>query len=197
MRRLVFFALALFILTFLLCCQNSQQYLQKERETKLALMHEKERSILAECELKRVSGELKTYAESTECSNPVIVKAHEEAGDPAMNLVYLVTAYRLAVSQRIDGGLLSRAEGNLMLAQLVSRINAERLERDMAAAQQKNRQNQSYEALLRGIGLWKSAASTSAQKGSAEASQPPSDTVQQDRTTPITCYPNESRITCQ
>jgi len=162
-------------------------------------MHEKEKGILAECELKRISGEIKTYTESTECSNPVIVRAHAEAGDPAMNLVYLVTAYRLAISQRMDKGVLTRAEGNLMLAQLVSRINAERLERDIAAAQQRNRPNQSYEALLQGLGLWKGSANSSVQEGSAEPSQPSSDSAQQNYAVPIpiTCYQSESRITCQ
>ncbi len=197
MRRLGLSVSALVVFAFLFGCQNSQRYVQQERETKLALMHEKEKGILAECELKRISGELKTYTESTECSNPVIVKAHEEAGDPAMNLVYLVTAYRLAISQRMDKGALSRAEGNLMLAQLVSRINAERLERDIAAAQQRSRPNQSPEALLQGLGLWKNVTSSSVQEGSAEPSQPSLDSDQQKYAAPITCYQSKSMITCQ
>ena len=122
-RRIELVTSVVFISTFLLCCQNSLQSTQKEQEAKLAVMHEKEKSILAECELKRLGGELKTYTESTQCSNPVIIQAHQEAGDPAMTLVYLLTAYRLAIAERIDKGALSEAEGNLMLAQLVSRIN--------------------------------------------------------------------------
>ena len=99
MRRLELFTLVVLISTFLLCCQSSLQSLREEQETKLAVMREKERSILAECELKRLRGELKTYAESTQCSNSVIIQIHQEAGDPAMNLVYLLTAYRLAIAE--------------------------------------------------------------------------------------------------
>jgi hypothetical protein len=57
-------------------------------------VQEKEKNILAECELKRLSGELKTYVASTGCSNRVIIQADQEAGDPAMNFIYLITAYR-------------------------------------------------------------------------------------------------------
>ena len=163
-------ALVVYISIFPVGCQNSLQSIQKEQETRLAVMQEKEKSILAECELKRLGGELKTYAESTQCSNPVIIQAHQEAGDPAMNLVYLLTAYRLAIAERIDKGALSEAEGNLMLAQLVSRINTERLQRDMAAAQQTARVSQSYEALLQGLGVWQSPVNPPAENNIGSAS---------------------------
>lgn len=198
-RRIELVTSVVFISTFLFCCQNSLQSIQKEQEAKLAVMHEKEKSILAECELKRLGGEFKTYTESTQCSNPVIIQAHQETGDPAMNLVYLLTAYRLAIAQRIDKGALSEAEGNLMLAQLVSRINTERLQRDMADAQQTARASQSYEALLQGLGVWQSPANPPAQNNIVAPSQPESlpGRSQQAHRSPIRCYPSGPRITCQ
>lgn len=198
-HRIGLFTSLVFTSTFLLCCQNSLQSIQKEQETKLAVMHEKEKSILAECELKRLGGELKTYTESTQCSNPVITQAHQEAGDPAMNLVYLLTAYRLAIAERIDKGVLSEAEGNLMLAQLVSRINTERLQRDMAAAQQTARASQSYEALLQGLGVWQNPANPPAENNIGAPPQPESlpGRSQQAHGRPIRCYPSGPRITCQ
>jgi hypothetical protein len=192
-------ALVVVTSTFLFCCQNSMQSVQGDQEAKLAVMQEKEKSILAECELKRLRGELKTYAQSAECSNPVIVQAHQEAGDPAMNLVYLFTAYRLAIADRIDRGALSQPEGNLMLAQLVSRINTERLQRDMAAAQQRARSGASYEALLQGLGVWQSFSKQLTLNGTADPSRPapPQEASQQTHGSAVTCYQNGPRIACQ
>jgi hypothetical protein len=184
---------------FLVCCQNSLQNVQRERDAKVAVMQEKEKSILAECELKRLNGELKTYVASTECSNPVIIQAHKEAGDPAMNLIYLITAYRLAMAERIDKRVLSEAEANLMLAQLISRVNTERLERDIAAERERTRNAQSYEALLKGLGTWQSSVNPSGQDNVAVPSQP-APTPQKTQSvlrTPITCYQDGPVIICQ
>jgi hypothetical protein len=187
------------MLVLLVCCQNSLQNVQREQEAKVAVMQEKEKSILAECELKRLSGELKTYVASTECSNPVIIQAHQEAGDPAMNLIHLITAYRLAIAERIDKHVLSEAEANLMLAQLYSRVNTERLQRDIAAAQQRARTAQTYEALLQGLGIWQKSAGPAAQPGSVAPSEPAPGKTQSAVRTPIACYQNEEGpgITCQ
>ncbi|HME42187.1 MAG TPA: hypothetical protein VKF36_03790 [Syntrophorhabdales bacterium] len=175
------------------------QSAERNQEAKLAVMQEKEKSIVAECELKRVRGELKTYAESAQCSNPVIIQAHQEAGDPAMNLVYLFTAYRLAIADRIDRGALSQAEGNLMLSQLMSRINTEVVHRDMAGAQQRSRPGASYESLLQGLGVWQSLANQPAQNSVTDTSQPQPQpgATQQSRESAITCYQIGPRIACQ
>jgi len=185
--------------TFLVCCENSLQNIQRERDAKVAVMQEKEKSILAECELKRLHGELKTYVASTECSNPVIIQAHKEAGDPAMNLVYLITAYRLAIAERIDKRILSEAEANLMWAQLISRVNTERLERDIAAEQQRARIAQSYEALLKGLGTWQTFPKPPMQENAAAPGQSAStpERTQAISRTPITCYQNGLGITCR
>ena len=199
MQHVKSLASALIITLFIPCCQGSLQNVQKEREAKLALMHETEKSILAECELKRINGTLKTYTESAQCSNPVIIKAHEQAGDPGMNFVYLLTAYRLAVAERLDKNLLSQTEANLMLAQLVSRINAERLRRDMSASQQKGIPAQSYEALLQGLAVWKGSANPSERgdQGASPQGAEAAGAAQPRRETPITCLQNGTQITCQ
>ena len=175
------------------------QSVERDQEAKLTVMQEKEKSIVAECELKRVRGELKTYTESAQCSNPVIIQAHQEAGDPAMNLVYLFTAYRLAIADRIDRGALSQAEGNLMLSQLMSRINTEIVHRDMAATQQRSRPSASYQSLLQGLGVWRSSANQPAQDSVTDTSQPQPqpDAAQQSRESAITCYQIGPRIACQ
>jgi len=192
-------ASALVVALLIPCCQSSLQNVQKEREAKLALMHETEKSTLAECELKRINGTLKTYTESAQCSNPVIIKAHEQAGDPGMNFVYLLTAYRLAVAERLDKGILGQTEANLMLAQLVSRINAERLQRDISAAQQKGPPGQSYEELLQGLAVWKGSSNQSAQgdQGASPRDAQDAPAAQPGRESPITCVQNGAQITCQ
>ncbi len=198
MRHLRLSALVMLALCLLVSCQGSLQNVQRDQEAKVALMHERERSILAECELKRVRGELKTYAASTECSNAVIIKAHQDAGDPAMNFVYLLTAYRLAVAERMDKGVLNHTQGNLMLAQLVSRINTERLQRDMQTTQRKNVPDGSYESLLQGLAVWKGSANPPTQGDAKGIGEPAPESLpdQQDRETSITCFPVGDRITC-
>jgi hypothetical protein len=56
-----------------------------------------------------------------------------------------------------------------MLAQLISRVNTERLERDIAAEQQRARTAQSYEALLKGLGTWQTSANPLVQKHAVAA----------------------------
>ncbi len=199
MRHLGLPVIFLVMSASLVCCQNSMQTIEKQ-EAKVALMHEKEKSILAECEMKRIRGEIKTYVQSTQCSNPVIIRAHEDAGDPAMNLVYLITAYRLAVAERIDKGVLSRTEGNLMLSQLMSRINTERLQKDIGAPRDKQQPIESYDALLQGIGVWKGSVNPPVREDTVEPPRSPESAVpdqQQTRDSQITCSQNGNLITCQ
>jgi hypothetical protein len=199
MSRIELLLLVIVMPTFLVCCQNSLQDIQRERDAKVEVMQEKEKGILAECELKRLSGELKTYVASTECSNPVIIQVHKEAGDPAMNLISLITAYRLAIAERIDKRVLGEAEANLMLAQLISRVNTERLERDIAAEQRRALTARSYEALLKGLGTWQASPNPPVQQNAVAPGQPaptPEKTQPISRT-PITCYQNGPGTTCQ
>jgi hypothetical protein len=105
----------------------------------------------------------------------------------------------MAIAERIDEGALNEAVGNLMLAQLVSRINTDRLERDMAAAQERAPSAQPYETLLRGLGTWQSSVKPPVQDNSVLPSQPgqtPGKTPPAYRT-PIICYQDGPRIACQ
>jgi hypothetical protein len=82
------------------------------------------------CRNKRLSGELKTHVESAECANPFIVEAHKKAGYRYMDLVLLMTAKRLELSEKVDQGKLSEAQAQLELAQFMTGISDEERQRD-------------------------------------------------------------------
>ena len=131
-------------------------------------MQEKINRANAECDQKKLNGELKTYVERTQCKNPVVIEAHREAGDPNMDLVYLTTAYRLALSERRDKNEISEGEAQVMWAELVSRVSqevrqrtaqqqAEQRQQNLDFQQQNTARMQAYGALLQGLGTWQSA----------------------------------------
>jgi hypothetical protein len=88
------------------------------------------RTAMIECKNKRLSGELKTYVASAECSNPRIVAAYQRAGYRYMDLMYLFTANRRESLEQIDNGQLTEAQAQLELAQLMTRIVDEERRRD-------------------------------------------------------------------
>jgi hypothetical protein len=89
---------------------------------------------IAACKNKRLSGELKTHVESAECSNPFIIETYQKAGYRYMDLVFLMTAKRLEVSEKVDQGKLSEAQAQLELAQFMTGINDEERQRDSGRA---------------------------------------------------------------
>jgi len=88
------------------------------------------KAAITECKNKRLSGELKTYAASAECSNPRIVAAFQSAGYRYMDLIYLLTAKRRELSEQVDNGTLTEAQAELEAAQLIVRIVDEDRQRD-------------------------------------------------------------------
>lgn len=88
------------------------------------------KAAMVECKNKRLSGELSTYAASAECSNPQIIVAFQRAGYRYMDLIYLLTAKRRALAERVDNGALTEAQAELEAAQLMIRINDEERQRD-------------------------------------------------------------------
>jgi hypothetical protein len=56
-----------------------------------------------ECRARRLSGELKTYVESAQCSNPRIIQAFSAAHYRRMYLIVRFTAKRLQLSEKVDG----------------------------------------------------------------------------------------------
>jgi len=135
---------------------------------KIATMQEKEKRAMAECKQKRLNGELKGYAESAQCSNPLILEAHREAGDPNMDLTQLLCAYRLALAERNDKGEMTEAEAQVAMAELGVRVSQEVRQRatqqqaelhqeSVDLQQQNNARMQAYGTLLQGLGTWQSA----------------------------------------
>ncbi len=88
------------------------------------------KAAMTECKNKRLSGELKTYGASAECSNPRIVAAFQSAGYRYMDLIYLLTAKRRELAEQVDNGTLTEAQANVEAAQLLVRIVDEDRQRD-------------------------------------------------------------------
>jgi hypothetical protein len=66
-----------------------------------------------ECMNKRLSGELKTHADSVNCSNPNYIEAYQRAAYPYMDLIRLITTERLEVAEKIDANKITEAGGKL------------------------------------------------------------------------------------
>jgi hypothetical protein len=82
---------------------------------------------MIECRNKRLSGELKTFVESVNCSNPKFVAAYHNAHYPYMDLIGLITAKRLEVAEKIDEKKLTEGQAQLENAEfMVHVVNIER-----------------------------------------------------------------------
>jgi hypothetical protein len=91
---------------------------------------EEAKTAMMECRNKRLSGELKTYIASVECSNSRIVAALQRAGYRYMDLIHLFTAKRRALAEQVDKGILTEAQAELDAAQSIVRIDDEERQRD-------------------------------------------------------------------
>ena len=160
--RLAVILLAVSAITF--SCQSTiMQRRQEETAQKVATMHEKEKRAAVECRQKRLKGELKSHVESVQCSNPLMLEAHREAGDPNMDLMQLLCAYRLALAERNDKGEMTEAEAQVVVEKLGKRLSrearrratqqqAEQPEQAEAPKQRNDSRRQDYGALLQGLG---------------------------------------------
>jgi hypothetical protein len=137
--------------------------------------------IILECREKRLAGELSSHLASSQCSNSRARQVIAASGYPHMDLVDLFLAYRTALAQRVDTGLLSEAEANLQYAELRTRIVSEEQRRNIAAQQAYSQQLQNYNALLQGLAAWH------------QATQPPP--IPQ-LSGPVTCSRFGNTITC-
>jgi hypothetical protein len=148
MRPLLTFA-ALAALTITLgCAQGDPARLRSEAQPPPEAMHNPDptyrpemipyaaaemQNVIAGCRNKRLSGELKSFAESANCSNSMIVLAYGWLNYPYMDLVRSIAASRLAVSERVDEGRLSEIEAQTLMAELGKEVNAEVLRRQSLA----------------------------------------------------------------
>jgi len=101
-------------------------YPRAEIEFRCASPGKTAEAAVAECNAKRLHGELKTYGASVQCSNPKIFAAYREAGDPNLDLLNVYLAARLVGAENIDRKRVTEAEYQLELAELESRLTKER-----------------------------------------------------------------------
>jgi hypothetical protein len=85
---------------------------------------------IMECKNKRLSGELKTYKVSADCSNPRFIAAFQRAGYRYMDLIFLMAAKRIELSEKIDTGQMTEAQSQLAFAQLMTVIVDKERQRD-------------------------------------------------------------------
>jgi hypothetical protein len=114
------------------------------------------KAAMLECENKRISGELKTYVASVQCSNPRITEAFQRAGYRYMDLVGVLTAKRTEVAEKIDEHKITEAQATLENAEYASHIADEERHRnlEMTSAQSNiNRANAQDDAANRQIYL--------------------------------------------
>ena len=70
-----------------------------------------------ECKSKRLAGELKSFVQSAQCSNPRIIAAFNKANYRYMDLVTLMAARRMQISERLDRNQMSEADANVAYQQ--------------------------------------------------------------------------------
>jgi hypothetical protein len=83
-----------------------------------------------ECRTRRLSGELKTFVASVQCSNPRIVQAFGAANYRYMDLIATFTAKRLQVAQRIDRNELTESQAQSENTKLFNEIVEVERQRD-------------------------------------------------------------------
>jgi hypothetical protein len=75
-----------------------------------------------ECKAKRLAGELKSFVQSAQCSNPRIIAAFNKANYRYMDLVTLMTGKRMQIAERLDRNQLSEADANVAYQQAFTDI---------------------------------------------------------------------------
>ena len=85
---------------------------------------------MAECRNRRLSGELKSYMASAQCSNPTIIEAYQRAEYRYMDLIVSYTAKRLELAEATDQGRLTEAQEVSELSQFYSGLIERERQRD-------------------------------------------------------------------
>ena len=81
-----------------------------------------------ECRGRRLAGELKTFVASAQCANPRIIQAFSKVNYRYMDLVSLMVAKRMQISERLDRKEISEADANVQLQQAFTDVvTAEKL----------------------------------------------------------------------
>jgi hypothetical protein len=101
--------------------------------------------VMAECQGKRLSGQVRGFVGSAQCSNPRLAQlaATYHYGDP--DLVATFLAQRLVIAEHMDARRLTEAQGELEIAQALQAANETYMTR-RRAAQSANAQTQAATA---------------------------------------------------
>ena len=78
---------------------------------------------IAECEHKRITGELKTHVESVLCSNPIMIQAFQHGGSSYTDLVQRIAATRLDEARKLDEGKIDEAQAARDLDEYFLRVS--------------------------------------------------------------------------
>ena len=85
---------------------------------------------ISECRLKRLSGELPTFATSAQCSNRQLITIFNAAHYEYMDLIQYLAAKRLEVAEKIDRGELTKEQAQQEGMKIIMQITAVARERD-------------------------------------------------------------------
>jgi hypothetical protein len=85
-----------------------------------------------ECKSRRLSGELKSFVQSAQCSNPRIIQAFSKANYRYMDLVMLMAAKRLQIAEQLDRNQMTEAAANVAYQQAFSDVITAEKARDVA-----------------------------------------------------------------
>jgi|GEM_PF-5586917 hypothetical protein len=86
---------------------------------------ERSRAAIEECRQRRLRGELKSYKESAQCSNPQIFAAWQQANYPHMDLITTWLDTREAESEKVDQKLITAEQFEREMDELTLRLTAE------------------------------------------------------------------------
>jgi hypothetical protein len=92
---------------------------------------EEAKAAMLECKNKRISGELKTYIASVQCSNSRITEAFQRADYRYLDLVGMLTAKRMEVAEKLDNHKITEAQATLENAEYASHIADEERKRNL------------------------------------------------------------------
>jgi hypothetical protein len=95
--------------------------------------------IVNNCKEKRLSGEVKGFVGSVNCSNPLIRNAALKANYPYMDLIELYLAKKLQLAERVDARIMTEGDMQVALAQVLVDITDQERQRNQVARENQQR----------------------------------------------------------
>jgi len=107
-----------------------RNFLSSDAQAALRQAAAETRAAEKECQDKRLSGALPSFAASAACSNPRILEAYRKAGYRYMDLIVQFTSKRAQVAEELDLGQMTKAQGQLAMSQFMTALIDEQRQRD-------------------------------------------------------------------